>query len=60
MARGEVLVVLGRKDAEIRGCLDGNLSGCGRFPRCEIYKVSNGNSNISTLPNPMMEGECLL
>lgn len=31
MARGEVLVVLGRKDAEIRGSLGGNLPGCGRF-----------------------------
>ena len=31
VARGEVLVVLARKFAEIRGSLSGNSLGCGRF-----------------------------
>ena len=29
-------------------------------PRCEIYVVSNGNSDIYGIPSHMMEGECLL
>ena len=29
-------------------------------PRCEIYVVSNGNSDICGHPRPMMEGECLV
>lgn len=63
MARSDVLAVLVRKHAEIRGYLGDNLPGCGCFIstlRCEVYVVSNGNSNISTLPHPMMEGECSL
>ena len=31
VARGVVLVILGRKDAEIRGYLDGNSLVCERF-----------------------------
>ena len=27
-------------------------------PRCEIYEVSNSNSDICGHPRPMMEGEC--
>ena len=27
-------------------------------PRCEIYEVSNGNSDIYGIPSHMMEGEC--
>ena len=63
MARGVVLAVLVRKHAEIRGYLSDNLPGCGRFIstlRCEIYVVSNGNSDICGHPRPMMEGECSL
>lgn len=62
MARGVVLAVLVRKHTEIRDSLGGNLLECERFTstlRCEIYVVSNSNSDISTLPHPMMEGECL-
>ena len=31
VARGDVLVVLVHKQAEIKGYLGGNLPGCGRF-----------------------------
>ena len=63
MARGDVLEVLVRKHAEIRGYLGGNLPGCGCFIstlRCEIYVVSNGNSDVCGHPRPMMEDECSL
>ena len=37
-------------------CLNAGVSSL----HCEIYEVSNGNSDICGHPRPMMEGECLI
>ena len=57
VARGVVLVILVRKLGVIWAVTYLNASA---LPlHCEIYVVSNGNSDICGHPSPMMEGECL-
>ena len=61
MARSDVLVVLVQKTRKL-GVIWAvtHLDAGALSPRCEIYVVSNGNSDIYGIPSHMMEGECLL